>query len=211
MAITIEKRIRAVNTDPWGAWASTTDIPPYTDTDLIQYRVIDDLIETVDITDVTRNVQTLQGVDDKPYVIGDGYFDIIMQTMTTHLNAQLDGGRIEQGPYAEAYIAFGTAALAQAFQFAQKLPTIGVQKEVLEAQKELYIRQKEAFDDNKYQKLFEAQLNYNGMIFQDATDPDVLNVGLEQKVNDVFNRIITSTGSRVDTVTQNEVTEMPEI
>ena len=63
------------------------------------------------------------------------------------------------------------------------------QDDVLEAQKDLYTRQKEAFDDNKYQKLFEAQLNYNGMVFQDADNPDVLDIALESKVADIYNRI----------------------
>ena len=85
------------------------------------------------------------------------------------------------------------------------------QREVMEAQKKLYDRQRQAFDDNKYQKLLDAQLNYNGMIFQDATDPDVLNIALEAKVNDVFNRIITTDGSRTDAVVQNEVSEVAEV
>lgn len=80
------------------------------------------------------------------------------------------------------------------------LLTSNKQREVLDTQKGLYTRQTQAFDDNKYQKLLDSQLNYNGMIFQDATNPDVLNVALENKVNDVFNKLIGT----------SEITPMPE-
>jgi hypothetical protein len=43
-----------------------------------------------------------------------------------------------------------------------------VQREVQTAQKELYIRQKEGFDDNKNQKLYEAQLNAWAVVFTDS-------------------------------------------
>lgn len=86
-------------------------------------------------------------------------------------------------------------------RLADEIVTSSKQREVMDTQKALYTRQKEAFDDNKYQKLFEAQLTYNGVVFQDATSPDVLDVALESKVNDVFNRIINS---------GNPVNPMPE-
>lgn len=74
------------------------------------------------------------------------------------------------------------------------------QREVMTAQQALYARQTTAFDDNKYQKLLDSQLNYNGIVFQDADNPDVLDVALEAKVNDVFNKLIGS----------SEITSMPE-
>lgn len=63
------------------------------------------------------------------------------------------------------------------------------QRETIEAQKALYEKQTESFDDNKWQKLLEAQLNYSSIIFQDATYPQVLNIAKEDMVNDVFNKI----------------------
>ena len=74
---------------------------------------------------------------------------------------------------------------------AEKEATGIKQREVMTSQKALYDRQKESFDDNKYQKLLEAQLNYNSMVFQDA-NPDILGISLENKVNDVYNKIIAN-------------------
>lgn len=68
------------------------------------------------------------------------------------------------------------------------------QRDVLASQIALYDRQKDSFDDNKYQKLLEAQVNYHGMIFQDlyATDPNVLDISSDVAVNNVFNKIVTN-------------------
>lgn len=206
--IVIEKRTRTLVTDSWGAWAETTDAAPYINTDLVEYRMQDDL----DISDLTDG----ELVDDE--WAGLGVFDKIAEAVNKNIEGQYKKGRLKGTDYATVYLGMMQTALTQAVQFLvqdktleDKLINSEKQREVLEAQKDLYIRQKNAFDDNKYQKLFEAQLNYNGMVFQDADTPDVLDVALENKVNDVFNRIVTSTGSRTDTVPQNEVTEMPEV
>lgn len=47
------------------------------------------------------------------------------------------------------------------------------QVEVLKSQKELYDRQKQGFDDHKYQKLFESQLNSYSMMFGDMMGSSV--------------------------------------
>lgn len=44
----------------------------------------------------------------------------------------------------------------------------GKQREVLQAQKELYKRQKAGFDDNKQQKILETQMSAWGITFQDT-------------------------------------------
>lgn len=204
--IEIQKRIRAVNTDDWGTWSLTTDAPPYTNTDLVEYRSIDSTIVTVE--DLTSNVT----MDSNTYkVTGDGVFDKLMETLNTHIEAQYKAQRLKASDVASVYVGVSPTVLTESIKLLLQRKNSTQQLKVLEAQEALYVRQREAFDDNKYQKLFESQLNYNGMVFQDADTPDVLDVALENKVNDVFNRIITSTGSRTDAVTQNEVNEMPEI
>ena len=167
---------------------------------------------SIDITELTNGALT-----DNVWQ-GAGVFDKLMFAVNENIRGEYDQGRLQGTDYATVYLGSMQAVIAQSIAYLQQGKTITdkllsgeKQREVMDAQKDLYTRQKDAFDDNKYQKLLEAQMNYNGMIFQDATDPDVLNVGLEAKVNDVFNRIITSTGSRVDTVVQNEVVEMPEV
>ena len=200
MSINIEKRTRALVTDEWGAWAATTDAAPYTDTTLVEYRV--STLSTPNVSELTDGALTnnvWQGV---------GVFDKLMFAVNENIRGEYNQGRLQGSDYATVYLGSMQTVIAQSIQFLQSDKTVEdkllsgeKQREVMDAQKELYNRQKEAFDDNKYQKLLETQMNYNSMIFQDATDPDVLNVGLEAKVNDVFNKIIGS----------SEVVAMPEV
>lgn len=193
--ITVEKRTRALITDTWSVWTATTDAPPYTNTNILEYRIIDDSYVTVE--DLTANVE----VDDKYVVTGTGVFDDVMETINKHIVAQYTAGRLKAEGMAQLYVGVIPSALSESIKFLLQRKTSSQQLRVLEAQEALYIRQKEAFDDNKYQKVLEAQLNYNGMIFQDAEAPDVLNVALEQKVNDIFNKL---------TLNQS-ITAMPEV
>lgn len=148
--------------------------------------------------------------------VGTGVFDVLMAAVNDNIEIQYNKGRIKGAEYAQVYLAGMQSAIAQAIQYTlqekaqeaqiDKLQdgvlTGAKQREVMDAQKDLYVRQKESFDDNKYQKLFEAQLNYNGIVFQDAANPDVLDVALETRVNDVFNRI---TGNDLTLNTMPEV------
>ena len=185
MVISIEKRTRTLITDSWGAWVATTDIPPYTNTDLVEYRTISD--EYVQIEDLTSNV----AVDNTTYVVtGDGVFDKIMETLNKHIEAQYKANRIKASDVATVYVGVTPTVLSESIKFLLQRKNSTQQLKVLEAQEELYRRQTLAFDDNKLQKVLDSQLNYNGMVFQDATNPDVLNIALEQKVNDVFNKLM---------------------
>lgn len=182
--ITVKKRTRALETDAWGEWAATTDVPPYVITNLVDYRVFDDTFATIE--ELTNNVT----MDDKYVVTGTGVFDDVLETINKHIVAQYTAGRLKAETMATLYAQVIPSALSESIKFLLQRKTSSQQLRVLEAQEALYIRQKEAFDDNKYQKVLEAQLNYNGMVFQDAEAPDVLDVALEKKVNDVFNKLM---------------------
>lgn len=185
MVISIEKRTRTLITDSWGDWVATTDIPPYTNTDLVEYRTISD--EYVQIEDLTSNVT----VDNTTHVVtGDGVFDKIMETLNKHIEAQYKANRIKASDVATVYVGVTPTVLSESIKFLLQRKNSTQQLKVLEAQEELYRRQTLAFDDNKLQKVLDSQLNYNGMVFQDAANPDVLNIALEQKVNDVFNKLM---------------------
>jgi len=112
-----------------------------------------------------------------------------MATINTHIKAQYDAERIKNTDIAAIYVGVVPTVLTESMKFALQKQNQEKQYDVLTAQEELYQRQKESFDDNKYQKVLEAQLNYNSMVFQDADAPDVLNVTLEQAVNDIYNKI----------------------
>ena len=60
----------------------------------------------------------------------------------------------------------------------------------LAKQTELYERQKLFYDDQKYQKLLETQVNYAAMVFADVEDvPDVLDMSLDSEVNIVYGKL----------------------
>ena len=197
MTLEVYKKSRTVDTDVWGEWVITTDAPPYINTTLVEYKINTSIdIEISDITDATT-------VED-----GTGIFDALMQAATLHINSQIDKNYLTQGEAGEVYATTIQTAMQQSIQFIlQKkkmesdLETAAKQRDVMTTQQALYARQTTAFDDNKYQKLFDSQLNYNGIVFQDADSPDVLDVALEAKVNDVFNKLIGS----------SEITSMPEV
>lgn len=134
---------------------------------------------------------------------GTGVFDVLMEAVNSNIKIQYDANRIKGTDYANVYMTSMQAVIAQSMQYllqekvqeaqADKIQdgivTSTKQRDVMDSQIALYDRQRESFDDNKYQKLFEAQLNYNGMVFQDAATPDVLGIALENRVNDVYNKI----------------------
>ena len=57
----------------------------------------------LDISEITRNIQTKQNEDNEYYVTGDGIFDNLMETATAHLDAQWNNQRIRGEQYAEVY------------------------------------------------------------------------------------------------------------
>ena len=135
---------------------------------------------------------------------GTGIFDVLIDAVNSNIEIQYQKGRITGSDYATVYLGAMQAVLDQSVKFmlgktdvdfkerdmAEKELSGIKQREVMQAQRELYDRQKLSFDDNKYQKLLEAQLNYNSMVFQDASSPSVLGISLENRVNDVYNKIV---------------------
>lgn len=127
---------------------------------------------------------------------GTGIFDVLINAVNDNIKIQYDQGRITGTDYANVYLASMQAVIAQSMQYVLEKKNKEVQvdnglkqQEVMDAQIALYNRQRESFDDNKYQKLLEAQMNYNSMIFPEAANPVVLGISGESAVNDIFNKI----------------------
>lgn len=83
----------------------------------------------INISDITNNVSTNENTNGDIDVIGDGYFDDLMETVNTQLKAQYDNGRITGPVYANVYAAMMQTVLGQSMQFA-------LQKGIQEAQGE---------------------------------------------------------------------------
>lgn len=128
--------------------------------------------------------------------VGTGVFDVLVAAVNENIKIQYDEGRITGTDYANVYLASMQSVIAQSMQYLLEHKNKQVQvdnglkqQSVMDAQIALYTRQKDSFDDNKYQKLLEAQMNYNSMIFPEAANPVVLGISGESAVNDVFNKI----------------------
>jgi len=64
-----------------------------------------------------------------------------------------------------------------------------VKKDQLKKQSLLYIRQRDSYDEQKYQQLLNTQVNYASMIFADAEVPEVLEIGKGHAVTSTFNML----------------------
>ena len=223
MALKIEKRTRALPTSTWSSWAATTDAPPYTNTELVEYRMESDRI--IKIEELTSNVK----MDPATFeVTGDGVFDNIMRTLNVHMLAQYKAQRLKAENFATVYVGVVPTVLQESMKFIMQkdslmkdlevkqanIDVLKVQKdnllkdielkqaniglitqqtanllkedalkdanivvltkqaenltkdlEVKQANIDLLNRQKDGFDDNKHQKLFEAQMNAWALMF----------------------------------------------
>jgi hypothetical protein len=92
---------------------------------------------TIDISDITNNVQTT-GVGQDTEVTGDGYFDDIMETVNKHLKAQFDAGRMTGDIYGRVYSQTMQSVLAQSMQFALAKRNAEIKSDI--AEKELVIK-----------------------------------------------------------------------
>ena len=116
--IQMQKRTRTVATDPWGAWANTTDSSPFIDDPLFlyEYKTTTDIENTIiRIEDITSNVAV--STDGKFTVTGDGILDKIMESHNKQIKAQYDFGSILQSEYSQVYVSALNSATEQAIRF----------------------------------------------------------------------------------------------
>ena len=96
---------------------------------------------------------------------GTGVFDIIMKAANENIKIQNQTSRITGAEYAEVYLGTMQTAISEAMRFLLNKDQSTKDLEVKQANIDLLNRQKEGFDDNKYQKLFEAQMNAWALMF----------------------------------------------
>ena len=199
MAISILKRTRALSTDAWSAWASTSDAPPYVNTTLVEYRVETSTSITIDqLTDGDIAVDT----DGKSYWEGTGYFDVIMGAVNGNVKCEYESGRIVGVQYAEVYLGALQGALQTAAtlllqrQDAEAKTDVSVeQKELLKKQQLLVERQTKGFDDDAKQKLLKQALDSWSVAYSVAQDansiPDSIKVNV---IDSIMKNAYTSLG-----------------
>ena len=108
---------------------------------------------------------------------GTGVFDIIMKAANENIKIQNQTSRITGAEYAEVYLGTMQTAISESMKYILQKDNMIKEDELKQANIDLLNRQKEGFDDNKYQKLFEAQMNAWALMFSSGlltTKPSII-------------------------------------
>ena len=144
------------------------------------------MINVEEFTDnvTTENIADEGGFKEDLVVKGDGIFDVLMNTATSHLKAQFDSNRLRDEDYATAYIQVYQATLQAALQIwlqkgvaDKQVELLDKQGELLDAQvaseeskRNLYRRQIEGFDEDYKQKILKIMMDSWAVGFSVARD-----------------------------------------
>ena len=134
------------------------------------------MTKIVDINDFSNGSIDNSNPQD-PKWEGTGVFDIIMKAANENIKIQNQVSRITGAEYAEVYLGTMQTAISEAMRFMLNRDQSTKDLEVKQANIDLLNRQREGFDDNKYQKLFEAQMNAWALMFSSGllvTKPSII-------------------------------------
>ncbi len=134
------------------------------------------MTKIVDINDFSNGSIDNSNPQD-PKWEGTGVFDIIMKAANENIKIQNQTSRITGAEYAEVYLGTMQTAISEAMKFLLNKDQSTKDLEVKQANIDLLNRQREGFDDNKYQKLFEAQMNAWALMFSSGlleTKPEII-------------------------------------
>ena len=147
------------------------------------------MTKIVDINDFSNGSIDNSNPQD-PKWEGTGVFDIIMKAANENIKIQNQASRITGAEYAEVYLGTMQTAISEAMRFLLNKDQSTKDLEVKQANIDLLNRQREGFDDNKYQKLFEAQMNAWALMFSSGlleTKPKIIN---DDSVSTLYNTLI---------------------
>lgn len=122
------------------------------------------MTKIVDINDFSNGSIDNSNPQD-PKWEGTGVFDIIMKAANENIKIQSHASRITGAEYAEVYLGAMQTAISESMRFILNRDQSTKDLEVKQANIDLLNRQREGFDDNKYQKLFEAQMSAWALMF----------------------------------------------
>ena len=133
----------------------------------------------VNLTELTNGSTVVKKVDGLNTYTWEGtaVFDVLVHMVNENLKIQYDAGRIKATDYAQAYIGGLQTCVTEAMKYILQKDNLIKDEEVKQANIDLLNRQKEGFDDNKYQKLFEAQMNAWALMFSSGlltTQPSII-------------------------------------
>ena len=130
----------------------------------------------IDINDFSNGqIDTTNPQD--PKWEGTGIFDVIIKAANENIKIQNQTSRITGAEYAEVYLGTMQTAISESMKFLLNKDQSTKDLEVKQANIDLLNRQREGFDDNKYQKLFETQMNAWALMFSSGlltTKPSII-------------------------------------
>ena len=115
-------------------------------------------VNLAELTNGTTVVKEVDGLNTYTWE-GTAVFDVLVRMVNENLKIQYDEGRIKATDYAQAYIGGLQTCLTESMKYIMQKDNLIKDEELKQANIDLLDRQREGFDDNKYQKLFEAQMN----------------------------------------------------
>ena len=133
-------------------------------------------ISLTELTNGTTVVREVDGLNTYTWQ-GTAVFDVLVRIVNENLKIQYDEGRIKATDYAEAYIAGLQTCITESMKYIMQKDNLIKDEELKQANIDLLNRQKEGFDDNKHQKLFEAQMNAWALMFSSGlltTKPQII-------------------------------------
>ena len=133
----------------------------------------------VNLTELTNGTTVVKEVDGLNTYTWEGtaVFDVLVRMVNENLKIQYDEGRIKATDYAQAYIGGLQTCLTESMKYIMQKDNLIKDEDLKQANIELLNRQKEGFDDNKHQKLFEAQMNAWALMFSSGlltTQPSII-------------------------------------
>ena len=133
----------------------------------------------VNISELTNGTTVVKEVDGLNTFTWEGtaVFDVLVRMVNENLKIQYDAGRIKATDYAEAYIAGLQTCVTESMKYIMQKDNLIKDEDLKQANIDLLNRQKEGFDDNKHQKLFEAQMNAWALMFSSGlltTKPQII-------------------------------------
>ena len=145
----------------------------------------------INVTELTNGTTVVKEVDglNTPTWEGTAIFDVLVRIVNENLKIQYDAGRIKATDYAQAYIGGLQTCLIESMKYIMQKDNLIKDEELKQANIDLLNRQKEGFDDNKHQKLFEAQMNAWALMFSSGiltTKPRIIN---DDKVSALYDTL----------------------
>ena len=133
-------------------------------------------INLQDLTNGSTVVKEVDGLNTFTWE-GTAVFDVMVRMVNENLKIQYDEGRIKATDYAQAYIGGLQTCLTESMKYILQKDNLIKDEALKQANIDLLNRQKQGFDDNKHQKLFEAQMNAWALMFSSGlltTKPQII-------------------------------------